>query len=375
MPDVEPVISDDGFEISSNTETPAEMREILAKPKVAEAPEGEVESGEIDQQGRTRGSDGKFRARPIPDKPTEKTAPEPEKAAKPEEGKPEEEKPVAEEKPEPEEEKSRRERRSAEGRVREATAKAAEARRLLEEERRRNEDIAARLERLERGEKPRAEPERPPRGFDPQDPKPRIEEFADNPVGFVESLTDWKVRAERRAIEAEHAQRQQVERFQRAVDERVGKFLEKIEETRKADPAVFGRIAPEIEGLTPSFLLPAGERPTALNAIADEILASDDAPRLMAHLSEHPDVFQRLATLPPRELVRQMARIEASLAGATTGPPPQAPPYIPTAQAGPTRPVVGAPTATDADLDPDTVTLDDWVKHYNARDRKRVSQR
>jgi hypothetical protein len=59
--------------------------------------------------------------------------------------------------------------------------------------------------------------------------------------------------------------------------------------------------------------LQSGVPVTALNAVAQEIVESPSAVKLLVHLSEHPDELDALATLTPAAVIRRMAKLEAQL--------------------------------------------------------------
>lgn len=182
---------------------------------------------------------------------------------------------------------------------------------------------------------------------------------------FVKDHGKW-VREE---IAAESAERDQRRAMAQRHETHAAKFVEKIAAAEQTDPEFWSKIDPAVANLRPSSALMPGERPNALNAIADMIFDSDHSTELMARLRASD--LQRLSTLPPAQLFREMGRLEASVmrpAAASSGPAPRTPAI---SQAPPPIKPVGT-SAHTGEVDPlsDDLDVDEHIRVMNARDRK-----
>jgi hypothetical protein len=383
MPDNYVSVETDGLQVSSNSETQEEMQEILGvtpeKPPegseektVEKPPEKPKEKVAVDSTGREHDEKGRFKAKPIPDKPkTERGTwdaasgqwkEQPKEAAKAEESKGEvkEEKPP--EKAEEEKKKSRPGRLDARQRVEQATRAAAELRRSHEAALRENEALRQAL-----GVKKEAEPakDKPQDG----DGRPELTEGKD-PVEFVREMSEWAAQKAQREADQKREQQEYVSRYQQEAARREETFAKAMGEYGKQEPDFTERIDPRLLMLTPTWNLQEGEQPSVWNAIADEVAASSLAPQLLIHLTEHEDELQRLATLRPRELTRAMAKMEAKLEAAKTGTPaPEVPPYRPSA-AEPVTPVTGAATTAEGPPD-ENAPFEVYAAYWNKKDREK----
>jgi len=185
---------------------------------------------------------------------------------------------------------------------------------------------------------------------------------------YVEDLTDWKVE-QRDAQRQEHEQRASIQQRHEQYAETFAGRIAKAEET---DPAFWSKMSPAVVNLRPSSALAPGESPTAMNAIADVIFTSDYSTDLMAHFSQHDRDFQRLSTLPPNMLYRELGRLEARFhrpEAAQSGPAPA----TPVSQApAPIKPVGRAASSGDPLELSDDLDVDDYIRRANARDKKQA---
>lgn len=263
-------------------------------------------------------------------------------------------------------------------RIREATKRAAEAAREAKQLREENE-------RLRRESRPQERPEaqdRPQeRQAEPVKGKPKAEDF-ESYEDFVEALTEFKADEKISRVEQERAQRAAQEARTRQAREKWGSFRERVSGVPKTDPSHKAKFTEFMEGIHPDVadLEPTSEllerdsraRPGPANVVADYLFSSEKAPSLMLHLSENPDVFQRLATLqaPPQMILLEMAKLEASLGGATSGtssPRPEVSKAKP-----PVRPVTGSPHTADSVPDPDSSdNFDEHFRYMNAKEGRR----
>jgi hypothetical protein len=266
----------------------------------------------------------------------------------------------------PDESKPEGKRNSIQARIDKSVA----AQRQAERER---DELRMRLEHLERQvSQPRQEPTRQeqtpaqPRYFTA--PPPSEDEigtkYKDYPE-FIRATAQWQV-AEARAEDAMQARYRAVQERHSATAQ---KFSSKIAEAEQGDPDYWSKVDPAVANLQPSTALEPGQRPTALNAIADIIFDSDYSTELMARLRASD--LQRLSTLPPAQLYREMGRLEASVmrpGAATPGPAPRTPAV---SQAPPPIKPVGT-SASTGDVDPfaQDLDVDEHIRVMNARDKK-----
>lgn len=206
--------------------------------------------------------------------------------------------------------------------------------------------------------------------------------YADYPA-YIEDLTDWKLE-QRDAQQAERDQRTAITQRHEA---HAQKFSERIAKAEQADPDFWSKISPAVADLRPSTAFDPKYIQSAARAanqgdinaraflgsvtMADIIFDSEYSTELMAHFSANDPEFQRLSTLPPSALHREMGRLEARFVrpeAASTGPAPKtrvvsnAPPPI--------KPV--GTTASTAEVNPleDELDVDEHIRVMNSRDHK-----
>lgn len=113
--------------------------------------------------------------------------------------------------------------------------------------------------------------------------------------------------------DARSRQEQEQSQFLQEQGERNRAFNSRIADVVKTDPQFWEGISPDVKALRPRADLRPGERPTAANDLADEILDNPLGPRLMVHLTEHPDVFDRLASARSRsQLYVELGKLYAT---------------------------------------------------------------
>ena len=86
---------------------------------------------------------------------------------------------------------------------------------------------------------------------------------------------------------------------------------------------------------------------------------------MLLHLS-NPDEIQRLATLPPLHVMRELARIDVGHGAAPAAPAPKAP--ILSKAKPPIQPLGSSSVATDEP--PDPANFEAHVRYWYAQDRK-----
>jgi hypothetical protein len=148
---------------------------------------------------------------------------------------------------------------------------------------------------------------------------------------YLEARAD--VRAEQRqAAQAAHAQAKQTQtEYATRVRQRDTQFRERLNAATQADPAFMDAMSEDVKRLKPFDAIRDAsgrftEQPTGYHAVAEGILESDIAPTLMRHFSDHPDDLHRIAKLAPAPLLKEMGKLEATLASgkpASGGTPPK----------------------------------------------------
>lgn len=368
----------DGFTITS-TDSPEEVRTALGIDQDEEASKAASVLGKKSAERRKTatvsepGETGRVDASPAPDTTVEVTD---------DSGKVETEEPAKEASDEATEEKAEEKPKSKKGdprhdpiaRMKEATQREAEAKREARRVAQENADLKARLEAIEaRIQQPTAKPE-PKEAAAEEDPKPVSDDF-ETYEDFVEARARWAARQEYAERETQSQQRRALEAVEKQIHKRAVTFTEKME-AAKEDPNIGGKFKPEFLekflALYPASLVPPEHR-RPVHYLAEEVFNSAEAPRMLLYLQEHPDVIQRLVTLHPADIVREMARIEARLDAAPTATASR--PVNPQAKP-PVRPVTGAP-GTTGEIEPtDDMPFDQWYKLRDAQERaKRKASR
>jgi len=333
-----------GMTVSSNTETAEAIAENLesdAKPLDGEVPDPEKEEADAVAKAAAKlGEKGGKAA-------AEKRAIEA-KEAKAEEAK---------------KDKKGDPRHDPKARVEEATRESAELKRELKRERderaRERSEFNARLEKIERGGNG-AEPAAAPARH--ADEKPLEKDFEDYGE-FVEARSRWAARQEYAEVERKRTIHQQAASFANSVQQTFDKFRESA-----LKESIHERVAPELLDLVPTAMLEPNARPDQSNVIADEIIASPVANGLLLYFTEHPEDFQRIATLrTPRDISREMAKLEARLEAAPTATSPR---HVASTAKPPVRPVTGSPNAADPDEVNDDMSFEEHARRMNARDAR-----
>jgi hypothetical protein len=192
--------------------------------------------------------------------------------------------------------------------------------------------------------------------------------LAAHPEAQYEEYTDARgdFRADARARQAESHEQDSRTATERQT--RLTAFGAKLAAAKAADSQFDTRISPEVANLRPTDVLGPDEVPTAMNAIAQEIVLSTDPIALMRHLSDHPETLQEIGALTSsRELLRAMAMLEASLSR------PAAPPPTPVTSAPPPPTTLGSKPAEPADELEAAVASNDMSRYKALRLRERTA--
>lgn len=244
-------------------------------------------------------------------------------------------------------------------------AKVQQATQRLAEERRRNEALEERLARLEA---PKAAPEAPAQPTEAL--RPRKELYASD-EDYIEALVDWKADHKIREIRTQDQEQAKQQAAVNSVVTRIDGFNERVAVAAQADPEMLDKVDPGLLGMTPSFLLPPDQVPTADSDIAQGIIESEHSAKLLVHLSDHPEELQKLRHLnDTNAVVRAIGRLEAKVSAAPKPAPAPAPKPAPvSAAAPPVKPIDGSPQYAEETADEDT-PFDEYVRIANARDQR-----
>lgn len=138
--------------------------------------------------------------------------------------------------------------------------------------------------------------------------------FAAYPGASLGQFTRYQTRYETLVVQRENA-------TAHSVKSRVEAFVERRNAALKESPTLMADLDPRVIALTPIDVLPSGTVPSALNVVAQEIVESEHGIAMMRYLSDHPDVYDRLAQATSREAIaREMGRIEARVSQPVSPP-------------------------------------------------------
>lgn len=195
---------------------------------------------------------------------------------------------------------------------------------------------------------------------------------------YMDARDDW--RDTRR--DAKTRETTEAERAETTFRQKASTFGERFAEAAKADPDIEQRIDRELLSVRPYSSLTAQDKELIRNIpdpatrdlvafrcfLADQWIDSEHAVQLLEHLSDAKQ-FQRLATLPPNHVIRELAKFEAGLGAAfrkDSGPAPR--PSASQANA-PIKPLGTSPHGA-ADEGSDDEPFEKFFQRENARDRK-----
>lgn len=288
-----------------------------------------------------------------------------------------EEKPAAAAKPAPAEKKPRHD---AQARIDELTRLRREAERRAEEAERRASERERELADLRKpaAKEPAKEPAKAERfptyeAFLKTNPDASLEDYMD-------ARDDWR---DQRAAAATK-QTAEAERLDQSFQTRVGGFRQKFADAIKTDESVRERIDPALFGVKPYSSLTAADHAIIKNIsderernlvafrcfLADQWIDSEHPIALLEHLSD-PDNFQRLAALPPNQVIRELAKLESgfSAASAPARGPAEKPKAVSQAPA-PIKPLKSTPHQSE-DAEPgDDASDDEWARWEIARQKR-----
>lgn len=319
--------TDDGFTVLGSNRTSEQITQELNEPK-KEAPKAQEPPPEPEETQETP-SEPKVEAK------------EPEKTE--------------------EERKLGKPRHDPKARMLEATRQAAEAKRERDEIARRAEEYRLELEKLKSSATESAQAQQI------QDDKPK----ADDPKfktyeDYVEALTDWKVNQREKQAAEQNAQKM----FEESKRKIYTGFEAVMKAETESNPGWIDKIDPDLLELKPSAELPPGVKPGRENMLADLLIFSPVAPKLLMHFTEHPEDLQRFSTLHPLRFGVEFGKLEDRMTAATTA---TAAPEVSKAKP-PVRPVTGGPTTVDK-VPGDDASFEEHAAYWDSVERKKRSTR
>jgi len=195
-----------------------------------------------------------------------------------------------------------------------ATRQLAEERRAHKETREQIESLRAEIEGLKKGQSPH-EPKAGPPSDTPSKPDPTA---FDDYETYLDARDEWNLKRWSSQAQQEAQRTAQMSAQDQALSAAIMKYRDTVGEKAL-------EWAPHVSELKAEFQLDKGDRPSAENWIANELVFNpESAPALGLYLSEHVEEFQRIASLStPRDVSRAMAKLEAKLEAATTGTSPE----------------------------------------------------
>lgn len=272
-------------------------------------------------------------------------------------------------------EKPAKPRNDPQARIDQAIARQRDAERRAEQAEQRARDLEARTKPVE-APKPVTE-----------DPEPDPANLQTYPEGqydrkFIKDQARWEARQEFKAARAAQEQQDAAARHEDAFKAKVQVFGTRLAEAAKADTDLMTRIDQRLLGARPLSLLNAADK-QALKSIpdpterdqwafrcflADQWIDSDHAIAILEHLSD-PQTFQRFATLPPNQVIRELAKLEARASAAPV--PDSAPAPVQKSKAPPpVDPVGSSPHSGTAEEPGDDASDDEWYRWKQARAKR-----
>lgn len=307
-------VTQDGVEVSSNSETEAQIRESLGAPKESTTPPAPLEPAE---ESTERNADGTFKAKP---------------AAKP--------------------------RNDPQARIDQAIARQKDAERRAEAaEARWN---AAQTPPPAAVTPPAPDPAKPPTAdwqrYAAMPDAPKLDQY-DSLEAFNFAVSAFV--ADKRADEREASRTQQTQQQQAEHDHRESGRLwqERLATARAADPDFNSKVNPDTPMSEPMKHYVS-------------VTAGDLGPALLLYLSNHLDESQRLSTLHPMLVFRELGKLEAQLQpdAAPRGPAPVVP-LVSHAKA-PIKPLGTSPLVSPDSEPDDNASDDEWYRWQQRQGRK-----
>ena len=240
---------------------------------------------------------------------------------------------------------SKARRRNARAAVQAAITKQREAER-------RADKAEARLEVLAPpADSPQAAPQPDWARFKALPAAPKADQF-ENYDDYTAALATFVTDARQHEHETRRHQYLQAREQQVAESARATQWQNRLAQARTETPNLDATLDPTVPMSVPMQYL-AMESPVGI--------------QLLQYLSAHPDESQRLSTLHPAEVYREMGKIEERLSAAST---PSGPARVVSHAKPPIQPLGSSPHAPDPTAVTDDLSFEEHFKRMNAADRK-----
>jgi hypothetical protein len=204
---------------------------------------------------------------------------------------------------------------------------------------------------------------RPALAMSPNDPEPRLEEFAqeaDPYTAYARATARWEARQEHQRIQVG-------QRAQLTYRSRTKGLTDKLASYEETHPGFSAALHPEVVNV--KFTTPR-ELGTPLG---DLIVDSPHTAAILDYFSRDLDSFRRLATLHPLLQARAIGMIESRFEAAASGPSVKPPPI--SKAKPPNKPVGSSPVVSDESDDDANLPIEEFIRRGNSRDARSSARR
>lgn len=146
-----------------------------------------------------------------------------------------------------------------------------------------------------------------------QNDAPKEEDFATYEE-YLEARGAWKEVQKQKDEQKKQAQADRDAAYQKTIAERKAIFETKEAELKKVTPDYDEKVK-EVE-TTISLLTDSQKSSTEFQVFRDMLFSSDDMPALTYELGKNPDLLDKLLTMNPLQIARQIARLELQIENA-----------------------------------------------------------
>lgn len=191
----------------------------------------------------------------------------------------------------------------------------------------------------------------------PKTDAPREEDF-ETTEEFLKAQGRWEALQEQKEEKERQAKADRDAAYQKAISERRALFEEKEAELKKVTPDYDEKVA-EVESNI-MLLSDSQKASVEFQVFRDMLFSSDNMPALTYELGKNPDLFDKMLTMNPLQIARQIARLELQIENA---PKKQHEPVK-----HPPNPISGKATAN---VDPDKMTVEEWTAWRNKQVKRK----
>jgi len=142
---------------------------------------------------------------------------------------------------------------------------------------------------------------------------PKEEDFATYDE-FLKAQGRWEVVQEQKETQQKQAQADRDAAYQKTMAERKAMFEEKEVEFKKLTPDYDEKVS-EVESSI-SLLTDKQKSSTEFQVFRDMLFSSDNMPALTYELGKNPDLLDKMLTMNPLQIARQIARLELQIENA-----------------------------------------------------------